>query len=287
MSNDNDTAIQQKKSPVPASFTEATALEQVSDTLFRTTLSDAWAIWGPNGGYLASMALRAVSYEAGNELFKPASFSCQFFSVAKFAGVEIRVQCVKPGKVAKAYEVAIEQEGKIVLKSQIWLTKVVEGIEHDHTARPATWKALQDCFDWDLSQAPGFFQNFNLKATESAGAEQKAGRPETGSWYYFKNEVDTADAYVNAAKALTLIDTLQWPAAMKAHVGTQLSYIAPSLDLYIQFHNPDIYSPWLFCSSQSLLSTRGLLSGSAEVWDERGVLLASGSAQHICRNMAP
>ena len=48
-----------------------TALEG-GDGRYRAHLSPDWAIWGPNGGYLAVVALRAAGREA--QVQRPASF---------------------------------------------------------------------------------------------------------------------------------------------------------------------------------------------------------------------
>lgn len=44
--------------------------------VYATTLSREWEIWGPNGGYLAALALRAAGL--GAEIGRPASFYCHF-----------------------------------------------------------------------------------------------------------------------------------------------------------------------------------------------------------------
>ena len=38
-----------------------TAIEPLGDDRYQATLSREWAVWGPNGGYLASIALRKSS----------------------------------------------------------------------------------------------------------------------------------------------------------------------------------------------------------------------------------
>ena len=54
---------------------------------YRATLSPEWEVWGPLGGYVAALALRAMGAES--PLRRPASFSCLFLSVAHFGSVEL------------------------------------------------------------------------------------------------------------------------------------------------------------------------------------------------------
>ena len=42
-----------------------TATEQIGPNTFLCDLSPDWEIWGPNGGYLASVALRAAGIASG------------------------------------------------------------------------------------------------------------------------------------------------------------------------------------------------------------------------------
>ena len=48
-----------------------------------------WEIWGPCGGYVAAVALRAAGAESGQA--RPASFYCHYLSVAAFGPVDVDV----------------------------------------------------------------------------------------------------------------------------------------------------------------------------------------------------
>ena len=48
-----------------------------------------WEIWGPCGGYVAAIALRAAGAES--PFARPASFFCHYLSVADFAPVDLVV----------------------------------------------------------------------------------------------------------------------------------------------------------------------------------------------------
>ena len=43
-----------------------TAVEALGDGRYRAHVSRDWEIWGPEGGYIASLALRAAGAESGN-----------------------------------------------------------------------------------------------------------------------------------------------------------------------------------------------------------------------------
>ena len=67
---------------------QATYLD-VENGRYRAQLSKDWGIWGPNGGYLAAIALRAAGEVANIQ--RPASFYCHFLSSPSFDTVELTV----------------------------------------------------------------------------------------------------------------------------------------------------------------------------------------------------
>ena len=62
-----------------------TRLEERGEGRFRATLSTDWEIWGPNGGYVAAIALRAAGRVA--KVPRPAAFTGHFLSGAPVAAV--------------------------------------------------------------------------------------------------------------------------------------------------------------------------------------------------------
>ena len=70
-----------------ANFLDDTRVEGIGEPeRGRAELSPSWAVWGPNGGYVAAIALRAAM--ARSRLPRPASFHCDFLAVGEFARVE-------------------------------------------------------------------------------------------------------------------------------------------------------------------------------------------------------
>jgi len=82
---------------------------QGADGRFVADLSSEWEIWGPSGGYVASVALRAAAAHAGFE--RPASFSCHFLSVARFEQVQIDVRTLRTSRRAESVAVSMSQDG--------------------------------------------------------------------------------------------------------------------------------------------------------------------------------
>src|SRR5205085_3851133 len=102
---------------------------------FRATLSQEWEIWGPNGGYLAALALRAAG--AASAQPRPASFSCTYLAVASFDEVTIDVETRKAAKRAECLHVRMHQDGTAILDATVWTTSdAMSGLAHDHATPP-------------------------------------------------------------------------------------------------------------------------------------------------------
>ena len=88
----------------------------------------------------------------------------------------------------------------------------------------------------------------------------------------------TTNVYLDNARLLLLIDTLPWPTFHHA-LAEPPSYIAPSLDLTVWFHDPPRGCDWLLAESDAPIAKGGLIHGGAHLWSEDRRLLASGGSQ--------
>src|SRR6185503_19215062 len=115
-----------------ADFIEDTSIEPVPGEpgRFRAALSPKWAVWGPNGGYVAAIALRAAM--AASRLPRPASFHCHFLAVGDFAPVDIHVASLGGGKRAESLRIDLHQGDRLLLTASAWMVADgLKGYEHD------------------------------------------------------------------------------------------------------------------------------------------------------------
>lgn len=112
-------------------FVTATAIEKTGEGRWSATLHESWALWGPSGGFLSALALRAAG--EATVFPRPVSFACQFLNRAKFASVDINVKSLRAGGRTEALRVDMEQDGKLIMTAQIWVSaESAPGMEHDY-----------------------------------------------------------------------------------------------------------------------------------------------------------
>ena len=99
-------------------FVEQTALEPIGNHRYRALLSKDWMLWGPAGGYISAVALRAAG--AASSFRRPISYPCQYLNVARFDSVDLRVESLRAGKRAEALRVSMTQGGKLILTAHVW-----------------------------------------------------------------------------------------------------------------------------------------------------------------------
>lgn len=268
-------------------FHEDTAVAE-QDGELTAELSRDWEIWGPNGGYVASIALRAAGLRAP-EGHRPASFSCQYLSVGKFGPAQAQVRTLKTGRSASCLAVELSQDGKLFLTAQVWTTNREDGPAVAALAMPAVTSVADTPDIATLLPADGprhaFWKNFDNHPVDWVrdGSPDLRGKP-LRQWSRFI-DFEPVDAFAEAARSLVLIDTMLWPAHWR---GEQtVDYIAPSLDLSVWFHAPAPAGDWLLLDARSETAGAGLIHGTAEVWSEDGRLIASGGGHMLHTQLRP
>ena len=254
------------------------------DGRYRATLSEDWAIWGPNGGYLAVIALRAAGLEA--QVPRPASFAAHFLAVARFEAVDVAVQVVKRGRRSESLRVSIAQDDRPILEALVRTAAEGPGLEHrfgaaPDVAEPETLKSFDELWAGDWDPYP-FWGNLEGRPTnpERFDGPPKPRDPRVLDWYRFRPAASFDDPFLEAGRSLLLLDTMSWPAACRPH--PESPFQAPNLDVTAWFHEPPAGSEWLLVDYVCPTAGSGLMGTQGQVWSRDGRLLASGGAQLFC-----
>jgi acyl-CoA thioesterase II len=254
-----------------------------------------WEIWGPCGGYVAAIALRAAGAES--PFARPASFFCHYLSVASFEPVDLEVTPLRSGRTVLAQRVQMTQHDRPVLEAMVWSVGEVAGLEHQDVTPPQvddpdsiperTMGPPPEDADEERRGPPfPFWDNFEQRPLEWTETWPPPGPlpPTWRTWVRYRDTSNVDDPWVDAARLLLVLDVGSWPAGHRPHAHREHGFIAPSLDLYGSFQDPRDTSGWLLIDAHSPVARDGLLSWTSRVWSERRTLLANGGGQAVFRH---
>jgi acyl-CoA thioesterase-2 len=263
-----------------------------TDGHYTAALSRAWEIWGPNGGYIAAIALRAAG--AYSRFDRPATLVGHFLGVADFESpVDLEVTTLREAKRAQSVRVSMTQRGQPIFDAMVWSVGEVSGLEHDVSEMPDVPdpESLRSVAERlaELGEEPHFrfWENFDQRAVTwiDDWESRQPEAPVSGDWYRLVPRSTFEDPWLDACRPLILLDTLGWPAATRLH--TRPEYIAPSIDLSVAFHRTKPDEPWLYAQASSPSANAGLIACESRVWSRDGTLLAVGASQLLCRPGRP
>jgi len=251
---------------------------------YRAHISRDWEIWGPNGGYVAAIALRAAGREAS--IPRPVSFAGHFLASARFEPVDLEVSVLHRGRRSESLQVAMRQDGRLILQGIVRTAAEGPGLEHDVAVMPdvpapeslKSWEELRP----DSPESYPFWRNLEGKISHPERIDTPGPyEPVFREWFRFRPRATFDDVWVDAGRLLLLIDTLSWPAASKPHPWPH-QYQAPNLDVAAWFHRFAPESEWLLVDHESPVAEGGIMGTTARIWSRDGRLLASGGAQLLC-----
>ncbi len=248
---------------------------------FHANISPDWKIWGPNGGYLAAIALRAAGHVA--RIGRPASLSCHMLSVPEFREVQLEVEILRSGRSAESLRVVMRQGERRILEALVRTAREGSGIAHEASKMPAVKPAAELPVAYELHGPYPFWGNLEPRTVwpERLSREREPHDPVWLEWLRFIPTPTFSDPFVDAGRLLVLIDSFSFPAAIQPHPAAAVR--APNLDVTAWFHRLEPESEWLLIHHESPVAAHGLVGTRADVWSQSGQLLASGGSQLLCQ----
>ena len=268
-----------------------TELQEQPDGSFSRELHRDWEIWGPNGGYLGALALRAAGLRCGRA--RPANATVHFLGVATFdEPVELTVSVLRASKVATSVQVSVRQAGRPVLEALAWgIDAGLGGLHHSFGEPPAVpnWAELPTIQERaeeegvDVASPYRFWDNFEQRPVEwvTDWANRGVLPPVYENWLRFIPTSHASDPWLEAGRLLLLVDLGAWPAVSLAHPNAP--FVAPSIDVSCEFHRLPTDPGWYLLRGVAPHSGEGLVGSHQQVWNDRGELLASGVSHLLCR----
>jgi acyl-CoA thioesterase len=265
--------------PTDAEFDRAIAVQALGGGRYGAVVDPGWgAPMGPNGGYLAAIAVRALEAEldpAGERRLR--SLTCHFLRRPAEAGIELRVEAVRSGRRLTFGRLSGFQEGREVLTALAAFA--VPGLPEVAAWAPAMPDAGpppaadDDWAAWD-DRMPALMQRVRIAPRIGgalfSGRELVPGEaPGTGGW------IELAEPRGVDSALVALCTDVWWPPALEPLTDPAG---APTVDLTIHFRAdlppkglPDQPLLGRFCTSAA---AGGFIEEDGVVFAADGTLLA-------------
>lgn len=252
-----------------------TAVEPGEDGKLVATVSPDWSIFGPNGGYLAAITLRAAATQATRSV--PLSITCHFVKAAKPGPVSLTVELLRRSRVADSFRVRMVQDGETVAEALVWLAKDLTGFTHRAIDRPTV---LGPEYGERQGESAGieFYQNVDIRILPRQSEAER--QPHQQGWMLFLHDELGDDPYVAAGKLLVVADTAPWAAAVQVHGF----FVPRSLDLSVRFSLERCLPGWIFVDAISPYALNGVVEAHARLWSQKGIYLAFATTHILGRN---
>lgn len=267
----------------------ATAIHPNGPGRYRALLSSDWEIWGPQGGYLATVAMRAAG--AAMDRARPATIDVHFVGAGTSDWVDIEVETNRATRVGTSVGVRIVQGERLLLVGSVWgVDAELDGLEHQTSAVPDVPRpeALTSMAELIANQPSGHIHPFwaNLEDRPTEWIEDWENRtpdePSSHRWYRFTATETFDDPWLDAGRLLIVLDVDSWGATVRAHTN-DLDHFAPTIQLTGRFIGDARTHPWLLSHAEAPVASNGLIAAAGRIWSEDDRLLAVGGSTLLCR----
>ena len=247
-------------------FDESLQLTPIGDGRWRAPLDHRWWIYlGPNGGFLASLCLKALQEVAGG--VQPRSLTVHYPGRAEEGDVELEVQLDKKGRTFTFVSGRMYQNDKLLSTFVGAFAPAQSGPSFDDSPMPDV-KMPEDIEELAIPDAmvPDFARQFDYRTASDFMPFSGAERAEGIAWIRFKE-----DRPIDALQIPTIADGLYPVIFAKLEAPAAV----PTIDLTVHFREtlPRPYD-WLLGRFETKVAAEGFMEESGEMWARDGTLVA-------------
>lgn len=264
-------------------FAEDVVVQPEGPGRYRCELSHDWDLVAvPQGGVVASVALRAAAAEVGDPAQELRTSTTVFAGQVAAGRLEVDVKVLRKGRSASQVLATVSNEGA---SAGATVLAVFGGPRKGPTfvdVRPPEVPPPAECPSYRELPPPGVEAFDPLPFWTRVEGRAALGHPpweqfdpsgsDTAAWLRFDDPPLTDDGALDPLGLLTLTDRM--PGAIGERLGHQgPRWFAPSADLTVHLLEP-LETEWVLAHDRARWADDGWASAETTLWDERGVLVA-------------
>ena len=264
-------------------FDEGTAVARVDEDTFTAFLSkDWWVFTGANGGYLASVLMRALTERLSDPARMARSLTVHYLAPPAEGEATIRTRLVRAGRSLATVSATLVQDGvEKALATAAFSIPRPSLAFHDAVMPVVTPPDETPPSTWPPEVWPPISHRFEYRPVRGEAIFAGQERAEVGCWLRLR-EPRPLDPVLLATVADALAPAI-FPKAPSPVAAT-------TIDLTVHFRAPADEEPddgWCLALFRSTVSVDGFVEEDGEVWSQSGRLIAQSRQLALATFLTP
>lgn len=264
-------------------FAEEVTVERLGDRKYRATLSHDWDLVPlPQGGVVASFALRAASLEVADSTQQLRSCTTVFAGQVTAGELEIDVEVLRRGRTATQLSATVRNGGAASGATVVAVFGGQRAGPRFVDVDPPKVSAPLDCPSYRDPPPPGaetfaptpFWERVEGRAAlgHAPWEQYEPQSSDVATWLRFDDPPLSDDGTLDPLGVFTLADRM--PGCVGERIGREgPPWFAPSADLTFHYLAP-VRTEWLLAHDRAHWAGDGWASAESALWDEQGGLVA-------------
>jgi acyl-CoA thioesterase len=263
-----------------------TSVEEVEGGIQVGTVPPEWDGFGPNGGYLAAMSLRAAAVPV--RVRTPRVVQSQFLRPGSHGKISFTPSLLGRSTRSDIVYVTAAQQGNAVLATFARTLQASACCIARITARvpdvpdPDFLRPTEELLPPEMLHLVPITRQFEVRPVtwERTWPPPQGRNPAYLAWCRFRPTATFDDPFVSVGRYLVLLDSYVWAAVERGTCGGSGLY-ARSTDLSVTIDDPGQSEEWLLADVVVPVMRDGAISATGSIWSRDGSRLATGAMNMV------